>query len=99
MPVPLLPKFKVPQVEVYDGSKNPLEHLETFKLHITLHGFPGEVACQAFPLTLKGVARAWFGSLPPGSVDNFSELARILLNQFMASRKRRRPVSYLLTLK
>ena len=28
---PLPPKFQMPQVESYDGIKNPLDHLETFK--------------------------------------------------------------------
>ena len=28
---PLPPKFRMPQVENYDGSKNPLDHLESFK--------------------------------------------------------------------
>lgn len=57
-------KFKVPQIEMYNGSMDSLENLETFKVHMTLHGIPGEVACRAFLLTLKGVARGWFGVLP-----------------------------------
>ena len=28
---PLPPKFSMPQVENYDGSKDPLDHLESFK--------------------------------------------------------------------
>ena len=28
---PLPPKFRIPQVESYDGIKDPLDHLETFK--------------------------------------------------------------------
>ena len=28
---PLPPKFHMPQVETYDGSKDPLDHLESFK--------------------------------------------------------------------
>ena len=28
---PLLQKFRMPQVESYDGAKDPLDHLETFK--------------------------------------------------------------------
>ena len=28
---PLPPKFYMPQVESYDGSKDPLNHLESFK--------------------------------------------------------------------
>ena len=28
---PLPPKFRMPQVENYNGSKDPLDHLESFK--------------------------------------------------------------------
>ena len=28
---PLPPKFRMPQVDSYDGIKDPLDHLETFK--------------------------------------------------------------------
>lgn len=79
MAIPFSPKFKVPHMEVYDGSKDPLEHLETFKAHMTLHGFSREVVCQAFLLTLKRVAWGWFGSLPLGSMNSFGKLARPFL--------------------
>lgn len=96
---PLLPKFKVPNLEICDRSKDSLEHLETFKAHMTLHEFLGEIMCQVFLLTLKGATRGRFGSLLLGFVDGFGELAHLLLTQFMARRKRRRPVAYLLTVK
>ncbi|XP_041001635.1 uncharacterized protein LOC121247335 [Juglans microcarpa x Juglans regia] len=86
-------------MEMYDGSMDLLEHLETFKARITLHGFPVEVACRAFLLTLKGPKRVWFGSLTLGSIDSFGELARLFLTQFMASRRRSHPAAYLLTIK
>lgn len=82
----LLPlKFKTPQMEMYDGSKDPIGHLETFKTHMKLQGFLGEIGCRAFPLTLKGSARSWFGTLRPGTIHNFEELGRQFLIQFMAS--------------
>ena len=28
---PFLPKFHLPQLESYDGSKDPLDHIESFK--------------------------------------------------------------------
>lgn len=43
--MPILPKFKVPQMELYDGSQDPVDHLENFKPHMTLHVFSREVAC------------------------------------------------------
>ncbi|KAF5450076.1 hypothetical protein F2P56_030455 [Juglans regia] len=97
--VPIPPRFKVPQMEAYDGNKDSLEHLETFKAHMTLHGYPSEVACRAFPLTLRGAARVWFVFLQLGTVDNFDKLARRFLTQFMASQTRRKPAAYLLTIK
>lgn len=53
MVVPLPLKFKVLYMELYDGTKDPLEQLDTFKAHMNLHDFFRKVACQAFPLTLK----------------------------------------------
>lgn len=55
MVIPLLPKFKVSSVDMYDGSKNPIDHLENFKAHIMLNSFQGEIAYQwGFPFDLKG---------------------------------------------
>ncbi|XP_040992588.1 uncharacterized protein LOC121239400 [Juglans microcarpa x Juglans regia] len=99
MVVPLPPKFKVPQIDLYDGSKDPVDHLKNFKTHMTLYGFPGEVACHSFPLTLKGIARGWFGALCLESIGSFEELVKQFLMQFMASRRRRIPAAYLLTIK
>lgn len=53
MAIPLLAKFKVPQIDLYDRSKNPIDHLKNFKAHMTFHGFPGEVACR-LPIYTKG---------------------------------------------
>lgn len=46
MAEPFPPKFKVPLIGLYDGFKDLTERLETLKAHMTLHGFPKEVAYQ-----------------------------------------------------
>jgi hypothetical protein len=61
---PMPYKFKMPWIEKYDGSEDRQDHLEVFREHLILHGTPGEIACRAFPLTLKGVAKDWFTGLP-----------------------------------
>ena len=53
---PLPQKFRMPQIESYNGVKDPLDHLETFKTLMHLQGIPDEIMCKAFPITLKGVA-------------------------------------------
>jgi hypothetical protein len=45
--------------------------MEGFHAHLILHDTFDEIACQAFPLTLKGVAKEWFDNLSTKSVDSF----------------------------
>ena len=33
---PLPPKFRLPQLEVYDGTKDPLDHIGAFKTILSL---------------------------------------------------------------
>ena len=54
---PIPSKFCMPQVEAYDGSKDLLDHLESFKTLMHLQGVADEIMCWAFPTTLKGLAR------------------------------------------
>jgi hypothetical protein len=48
---------------MYNKSKDPRDHIETYKAHMTLERALGKIMCQAFPLTIKGPAKRWFGSL------------------------------------
>ena len=69
----LLPqKFRMPQIESYDGVKDLLDHLETLNSLMHLQGVPDEIMCRAFPTMLKGLARIWFSRL----TSNSSTLSR-----------------------
>ena len=57
---PLPNKFHMPQIDSYDGVKDPLDHLETFKTLMHLQGVADEIMCKAFPTMLKGATRIWF---------------------------------------
>ena len=52
--------FPLPQMDSYDGVRDPLDHLETFKTLMHLQGVADTIMCRAFPTTLKGVVRIWF---------------------------------------
>ena len=80
---PLPPKFRILQVEAYDGSKDPLDHLESFKTLMLLQGAADKIMCRAFPTMLKGPARVWFSRLMPNSINTFKELSA----QFALDRK------------
>jgi hypothetical protein len=96
---PMPDKFKMPRIEKYDGNGDPQEHFKSFREYLVLHGTPDEIACRAFPLTLKGVAKDWFTGLPPKSIGTFKELGRLFLTQFLATRKRKKDPTCLLTLR
>ena len=71
---PLSHKFRMSQIDSYDGVKDPIDHLETFKTLMHLQGVVDEIMCKAFPTTLKGAARIWFSRLTPNSISTFKEL-------------------------
>ena len=68
-PLPL--KFYLPQLELYDNSKDHLDHIESFKTLILLQMTSDEVMCKAFPTTLKGANSVWFSKIPPRIIANF----------------------------
>ena len=71
---PLPAKFRMPQIEAFNGAKDPVDHLNTYKNQMELHGYQDLVRCRAFAITLKGPALAWFNRLPPSS-SSFRELS------------------------
>ena len=70
---PLSHKFRMLQINSYDGVKDLLDHLETFKTLMRLQGVANEIMCRAFPMTLKGATRIWFSRLTPNSISTFKE--------------------------
>jgi hypothetical protein len=92
-------KFKVPDIPIFTGSEDPMEHLMTFPSHTSLHKTPDAVACRAFPLTLSGKAQDWLRNLLLRSIDNFDNLGQKFLMQFMSGRVRRKPRGCLLSMR
>ena len=64
-------KFHILQLKPFDGLKDPLDHLNTFKMTLGFQQLPNEILCRSFPTTLKGETREWFIKLPTSSIDNF----------------------------
>ena len=96
---PLPAKFRMPQVEAFDGVKDPVDHLNTYKNQMDLHGYQDPVRCRAFAITLKGPALAWFNRLPPSSISSFRELSIAFVSHFIGARTYRKPSYHLLTIK
>ena len=96
---PLPPKFKLPQLEVYDGMKDPLDHISAFETILNLQQTPNEMICRSFPTTLRGAAREWFNKLPAALIDNFDQLSDSFICHFIGGQWHKRLTSYLLTIK
>ena len=94
---PLLAKFRIPQVEVFDGVKDPVDHLNTYKNQMELHRYQDPVRCRDFASTLKGPALAWFNRIPPSSISSFRELSIEFVSHFIGARTYRKPSYHLLT--
>ena len=54
---PVLSKFRLPQLEPFDGFKDPQDYLNTFKTTLGLQQPPDKILCRSFPTTLKGAVR------------------------------------------
>ena len=96
---PLPAKFIMPQVEAFDGARNPVDHLNTYKNQMELHGYQDPVRCQALAITLKGPALAWFNRLPPSSISSFRVLSIAFVSHFIGAKTYRKPSYHLLTIK
>ena len=96
---PVLLKFRLPQLESFDGLKDPQDHLNTFKTTLGLQQPPNEILCRSFPTTLKGAAKEWFIKLPMSLVDNFKQLSNAFLRHFIRGQRPKRPADHLLTIR
>ena len=90
---PLLMKFWMPQVEAYDGSRETLDHLESFKTLMHLQRVLDEIMCRVFRTTLKGPTRVSFSKLTPNTVSTFKELSGDFVTQFIGGQRHRRSSS------
>ena len=76
-------KFKPSTVTPkYDGSTNPVHHIEMYQSATDIYSILDEMKCRAFFGTLKGAAHIWFTSLPKNSIENFKVLAERFIHNF-----------------
>ena len=86
-------------MESYDASKDPLDHLESFKTLMHLQGATDKIMCRAFPITLKGPARIWFSRLTPNSICTFKELSAQFASHFIGGHKYKKSTACLMSIK
>ena len=96
---PLSQKFRMLQIGSYNGVKDPLDHLETFKTLMHLQGVANEIMCRAFPTTLKGPTRIWFSRLTPNSISTFKELSTQFTSHFIERHRYKKSTACLISIR
>ncbi|XP_074297337.1 uncharacterized protein LOC141628048 [Silene latifolia] len=87
-----MPKgFITPTMTLYDGTEDPLEHINQYKqkMMVVAATRPEKEACmcKGFSSTLSGAALQWFVNLPNKSISSFAGLVNVFNQQFASSRK------------
>ncbi|GLU06839.1 hypothetical protein SLE2022_238290 [Rubroshorea leprosula] len=88
--------FRIPQLETYDGTKDPDDHLHAFYSCMQAQNASDALMCKIFPSTLRGNARTWNYSLPPKSISSYTELASAFATKFSSRRLIRKTTSELM---
>ena len=96
---PLSSKFCMSQGENYNGSKDPLDHLGSFKTLMHLQGMANKIMCRAFPTMLKGPTRVWFSRLTPNSIGTFKELSAQFASHFIGGHRYKKSIACLISIK
>ena len=96
---PVPSKFRLPQLEPFDGLKDPLDHLNTFKTTLGLQQLPDVILCHSFPTTLKEATQEWFNKLLTSSINNFKQLSSSFVRHFVDRQRPKRTADHLLNIK
>ena len=75
----------MPQMELYDGTTDPCDHLERYRTLMMIQGANDPLMCLFFPTTLQKSAWAWYSSLVPESIVSFEQLEKMFVAHFSTS--------------
>ena len=78
--------WKPLNLERYDETTDPDEHLDAFLTQANLYTNDNAILCRVFHMFLKGVALTWYNGLPARSIDNFDTLFERFSVQYTTNR-------------
>ncbi|GKV28953.1 hypothetical protein SLEP1_g37937 [Rubroshorea leprosula] len=93
---PYPPGFRMPQLETYDGTKDPNDHLHAFYSVMQAQNASDALMCKIFPSTLRGNAQTWYYSLLQSSIGSYAELAASFATKFSSCRLIKKTTSELM---
>jgi hypothetical protein len=78
-------KFKVGNIDRYDGSNNPKEFIQVYQTVIEAIRGDDRVKTNFLPTTLTRVARSWVINLPVGSITSWNQLCAMFIGNFQGT--------------
>jgi hypothetical protein len=81
-------KFKVSNIDRYDGSSNPKEFIQVYQTVIEAIRGDDRVKANFLPTTLTRVARSWVINLPVGSITSWNQLCAMFIGNFQGTYER-----------
>ncbi|KAF3484664.1 hypothetical protein F2Q69_00053266 [Brassica cretica] len=83
-------KFSFPSIKMYEGTRDPDDHIAQYKQRMLAVALPKEsretTMCKGFSSTLIGPALQWYINLPTRSISSFAGLSDKFIEQFASSR-------------
>ncbi|KAL6322943.1 hypothetical protein AAG906_022781 [Vitis piasezkii] len=77
IPAASLPaKFRMPDIERYNGIGCPKIHLRLYNTVMRAHGIDDAQLVALFPMSLSGAAQRWFASVEPSRLRTWEDVAR-----------------------
>ena len=91
--------FIVTRFFAYDGSTDPFDHIMHYRQIMTLDIGNDALLCKIFPTSLQGQAFSWFHRLPMNSIDNFRDISKAFVGQYLCSTQYKKNISALQNIK
>lgn len=90
--------FKMPNIASYDDKGDPATHVEVFCSWLDFERVSELAKCQAFPLTLLGLAQSWHSRLPSRSITYFYQQVQLFNTHFLSTKQLKKLANHLMTL-
>ncbi|XP_060965268.1 uncharacterized protein LOC133034237 [Cannabis sativa] len=91
--------FENPHVSSYDGTTDPISHLNNFNTIMRASNVTNNLCCILFPTCPVGVASSWFNKFTHHFITSWEQLSKDFKKQFQVARDRRPKASSLTNIK
>ena len=92
-------RFLVPKFTMYDGTRDPFDHLLHYQQLMTL-GIENDVLLyKVFPANLHGLTLSWFHHLPQNSINSFRDFSEAFFGHYLCSACQKKNISTLQNIK